>query len=491
MSCRTMKTRLDLDILTASLASSIALAGCGSDSDGRVDGGHDSGISTLPTEGSVTEGTEATTLDGTSSPTGGADASSGSEDATEGGGGPACVNLQCQQMECPGGGTTSVSGVVNIPSGALPLPSVIVYVPNDTVGPIVDGVTCDRCEMSSAVPNIDDFFSGWPISMTSTNTQGEFTLENVPVGQNIPIVVQVGKWRRQAVIPNVAACVDTPIDPELTRLPRNQQEGDLPKIAITTGNCDALECLVRKVGVDDTEFTNPDGPGRINLYQGGSPGPTSYSAGLGGAAFPNAVGWWNDLDNLLPYDILLHSCECSERLNEKPEVARQAMRDFASLGGRVFGSHFHYAWIRYGPQDFQDVANWGGSSGSMPAYIDTDFAKGQVLADWMLHIGGSAVHGEIAQIDSPRYSCNSVNAPLAQRWLWLEPQSVQYMSFNTPVYDPPEEQCGRVVFSDMHVSSGSSSAFPNGCNDNPLTPQEQVLVFMLFDISSCIEPDSL
>jgi len=46
------------------------------------------------------------------------------------------------------------------------------------------------------------------------------------------------------------------------------------------------------------------------------------------------------------------------------------------------------------------------------------------------------------------------------------------------------------VFSDMHVSSDSSSksgtAYPGGCSNTPLTAQEKALAFIFFDISSCV-----
>ena len=79
------------------------------------------------------------------------------------------------------------------------------------------------------------------------------------------------------------------------RLPRNQTEGHIPKMALTTGGADALECLLRKIGIEDSEFTPEASSGRVNFYAGGG-GTAAYDAALnGGAAFTPVHPWWDDL----------------------------------------------------------------------------------------------------------------------------------------------------------------------------------------------------
>jgi hypothetical protein len=401
-----------------------------------------------------------------------------------GSGGKPCVNLCAKQLACPNGGDTTISGTVVAPTPPAfgnpdPLYNATVYVPNAAVQPFTPGVSCDVCTATA---------SGSPLVITASGPAGKFILKNAPAGDNIPLVVQVGRWRRQVTIPKVNACTDNPLPAELTRLPRKKSEGDIPQMAIATGRVDALECLLRKIGVDNSEFTLPSGNGRVHFYQanGASLGPTT----------PGAQVLTASVDNLKKYDIAILECEGMPIL--KPMAAKQNVIDYASAGGRLFFTHYSYTWL-FDQAPFQGTATWAADSAhptmndtALRATIDQSFPKGIAFAQWLQVVGASPMPGQI-DINIPRHDLDTTVAP-AQRWIYTPaPNTVQHYTFNTPVGVPEEKQCGRVLFSDFHVSGimdGNLFVFPAECQDQPLTPQEKVLEFMLFDLSSCVQPDS-
>src|SRR5262249_53649097 len=143
---------------------------------------------------------------------GGADMSAGGGDGAAG-----CDGLRCyQDHDCIGGARTTITGTAYAPSGRLPLYDAVVYVPDGTPDPVATGAGCGRCT---------GVVSGDPLVTTQTRSDGSFTLVDVPAEVGFPLVVQVGKWRRQVMVPPVPACVKTALtDPELTRLGRGQAE---------------------------------------------------------------------------------------------------------------------------------------------------------------------------------------------------------------------------------------------------------------------------
>lgn len=413
----------------------------------------------------------------------------------------ACQGIGCEIVDCASQGrpTTKVSGTVYAPNGTLPLFGVTVYVPQTDPGPLPPGVQCSQC--AADLP-------GGAYAQSQTDEAGNFTLFDVPATSNVPVVIQVGKWRRQLTVPAVAACAETTLPATQTTLPKNKTEGDMPLIAITTGDADALDCLIRKLGVDDREITSDTQGGRVHLYEGN--GAKTFKAGFAGGTgtFSNATSLWGNLDKLSNYDIVMLSCEAGQNVNTKPMEALQAVHDFADRGGRIFLSHWHNIWmsgdrnnLAHGMPDWQAVATFDFAAPqnemTQLTIIDETAPKGYSFASWMQNVGGSTVRDEIV-VSEPRYTCQAVDPAKGERWVYVDPNrstpagktGVQDMLFTTPQNVPEKDRCGKVVFSDMHVSSGSSSKtntpYPNGCSTDPLTPQEKALAFIFFDISSCV-----
>ena len=395
-----------------------------------------------------------------------------------------CTNLCQKQVQCTGGGTTSLSGVIKDPAGKVPLYNVLVYVPNAPVAPIVTGASCERCGK----------VSGEPLVSAITDAAGKFKLDNIPVGANIPLVIQVGKWRRQITIPSVAECTDTPLDATLSRLPRNKAEGDLPQMALASGNADPFECLLTKMGLDVAEFTPDSANGRVHYFRENGVDMSP--------ATPAASTLYDDPAKLKKYDIVFLPCEGSQR--DKGPTPDQNLVDYTAIGGRVFTTHYSYAWLHLGAGTFPTTGVWQPEQGdkyssTVPqmATINQAFPKGAAFAEWLVNVQASTQLGQLGLLEA-RHDLNSASDPPSTTWMTVndmpttDPKATMHITFNTPTDVPEPQQCGRVVFSDFHVSASAKTnvnTFPQSCKDGDLTPQEKALEFMLFDLSSCIQSD--
>jgi hypothetical protein len=422
--------------------------------------------------------------------------------AVTGTGGSGFLNVEGGFVDdANGNGTTStgcasLSGTVYTPGKTDPLYNAIVYIAKGTPDRIMSGASCDKCGGLSAAQAVTATLSG---------PDGKFKLTGVPLGNDI-LVVQIGKWRRVVPI-NVTGCDDAPVSDELTRMPKNQMDGNIPLTAISTGGADTLECILRKMGIEDTEFTIPSGPGRIHMYHA-----TGANATIGPT--PDQTELWTNLDNLVKYDVVLLPCE------HAPNTAGKAagysnIVDYTTKGGRAFITHYNYPWIRSPDTHFPQTANWTAETkyfGDVPqpydfpmdAKVDTNFQKGKDFAQWLVNVGASATYGTI-QLNHVVHNADSVVPDVAQPWLTSDAQARQYKpdgsmisqqilhhyTFNTPVGAAPDGQCGRIVYSAFHVNDAQSDnlTYPAECNDHPLTAQEKVLMFMMFDLASCVQTD--
>jgi hypothetical protein len=238
----------------------------------------------------------------------------------------------------------------------------------------------------------------------------------------------------------------------------------------------------------------------------------------------------------MKYDIVLLSCEGAET----GAMNQAALEQYTSAGGRVFASHFHYAWFNTGPFGADNLATWTTGANNISAVPTTaagigealedeidavidqtlagggTFAKGQALDTWLGVVGALETTGQVGDllIVQGRHNADLTAAnTYSQSWIHADtdtsnPGATQYFSFDTPVNAPVDDAgepayCGRVVYSDLHVGAasafgaadyggtlGNGATVPTGCVNRDLSPQEKALEFMLFDLSSCVVPDN-
>jgi hypothetical protein len=421
---------------------------------------------------------------------------------------------------------TTIEGYVYDPAGKNPLYNVSVYVPDP----------------GSPLPNLDTVPLGcgctqlYPTKVRAvgnpTDATGHFEIPCAPSG-TVSLVVQTGKWRKQ--YDGITVTANQPNMAPKLRLPANSSEGSLPNIAISTGGADSLECLPLRIGVSASEYVLGSATGgHMHIYTG------YHGATTAEGSVDAYQTLWDQQAHLDEHDVVLLSCEGQETTGGTPGVPMNStyqtyLMNYANAGGRVFASHFHYAWFNTGPfaTGANALATWATGSQhvddtqAFPADIDTTlagggaFPEGSALEQWLGLVG--ALTGTQLPIWFARSNVQALAQPPSTEWIHLDasvaqaPSATQYFSVDTPVGGAV---CGRVVYSDLHVSGGPGTnapgvppdypapqAQPGGrgrggmggavmqggivpaqCAAHPLTPQEEALEFMLFDLSSCLVP---
>jgi len=394
---------------------------------------------------------------------------------------------------CDGGSAPTLTGYVFDPGNNLPVYNALVYVPVGAVQTPQTGVVPSQCGCSAPPAYASAY----------TDISGKFTMTNVPTGA-ITLVVQLGKWQR--VFNETIVCGTNALGggtvgaTQNLTLPSTRAEGNIPLFAVDTGSVDTLECVLLKMGIDQSEFMNPvisngvpTAPGRVQFYQGGA-----YVNGGGGAIIDNyPTGSTTPLETDLTtassvmnsYDVILFPCQGAAGTYDSTSLTN--LINFTSDGGRAFTTHFHYDLLE-GNGSFDGTANWVGDSNyqnNATGYIDTTFTRGLTLAKWLnqtIVYGGT--YGQIP-VSVIRQDFSSVNAP-AQRWMYESSKYPIHYTFDTPfVKGGADGTCGRVVYSDFHVEASNGStgqAFPSECTSGGLTAQEKLLEFMIFDLTSCV-----
>lgn len=405
---------------------------------------------------------------------------------------------------------TTLTGTIYDPRGVVPLPNVIVYVPSTAPGALPTGPACDSCA---------SLVTGNPMTITTTAADGTFTLNTVPPGVSFPLVILSGRWRRQVMVPPIAACGTAVLPAALSSLPKTQAEGNIPKVALSMASGDQLECLLRKVGIADSEFGVEGSAARVHLYSQPNVSGIGSPMTLAGTTDVQ-TNLWGNATNLNTYDFVIAPCDNNARNNAAlgggptttlPDTPfanaaqRANVKSFVDTGGRLFATHWtsvdfvHYQWPgATGPVegDFGTTPDNDRNAPSFTYTIDTGNPLGNTLGAWVPVAGaGAAGPPPTITFNSWRHLSKSVNtASGAVRLSYGNSSSpplnratggphVNMYLFDTPWMAPA---CGRVVVSQSHVSAGSGG-FPLGCGDPTLamSPQEKGFEFLLFAATAC------
>jgi hypothetical protein len=166
------------------------------------------------------------------------------------------------------------------------------------------------------------------------------------------------------------------------------------------------------------------------------------------------------------------------------------LKTYADGGGRVLALRFARAWLEAMPS-YMSVATWStpGTALTMgPMTINTSFPAGLQFSMWLTNVNAASAPGQVT-FTNPR---TDFTAPAMGTQVWITgPLPMQYpqiLEFPTPFGAAPPAWAGEVVYSEVNALEAprpTGMTFPAECSTAPLTPQEHVLEYMLFELLRC------
>ena len=270
--------------------------------------------------------------------------------------------------------------------------------PHGALTPIKQGTnSCNSCDVS-----IGDY-----VAATTSKADGTFTLTGVPATTHVPLVVQIGKWRREVFLSQVKACTNNVLQgSSLTRLPTNQIRGRHPADGardrrrrqprlLPQGDRPRRERVLRAAR-GRTARHLPGAPAATSILGvsvGGAPGLTErHSRRLHDGQPELRLELEAELREIRHRAPLLRGQRVRSRrralerqASNKTTTAKQALHDWLDEGGKVFATHYHYTWFKNSPHaDFKDVATWLGSSGAQGGNAATTSTP-RSRREWCFH----------------------------------------------------------------------------------------------------------
>lgn len=394
-----------------------------------------------------------------------------------------------KRPSCPASQLTQVVGKVLAPNGQDPVPGATVFIPSGVPEDFPLEIRCEVCSSpGSSALRWWTATSGW---------DGNFTLKDVCPG-SYSLILQNGRFRRVVKI-QVPAGGSYTVTADKTRLPKRDKEQSIhdavPRIAVATGDFDKMECVLRKMGLDDTAF---------DLYQGTKILKTLPTK----PAFSTLI---KNLGEMKRYNIIFINCTADTFESElKNSQVVQNVDGYVKAGGRLYVTDWSYDWIERIPSlakyiDFEpgvsdstpegeNLAALG--KGGLKVYADI---KDTMMTKWLGQFGGAIQNGQ-SLIEHFLVQWVIMHKVPSDTKVWVEGVVKSYsgaiegrrpltVTFNV-------QNCGKVLFSSYHTEGRDdenqaypvvSKSYPQYCGSSA-SPQDRILEYLIFDIANCVTP---
>jgi hypothetical protein len=403
------------------------------------------------TSAGTTGGTAGGTTGGTTGGTGG----------TTGGPIPGSFAAQCNGAE------TSFTGTVTMPNGTDPVSGAVVAVVTD-VQPLATGVLCEKCGQTSNATLVAS-------TLTGVDGKFSFSLDNVPASATVQVMVQKARFRKVTTVP-VTACQANALTAPVTTLPGHAADGDVPAIAVTSGNSDHLSKVLDALGIEYTCVHNAN-----------NQSDSCVSATL------TLDQLLKDPTQLNSYAMLFISCSVSS--GAQPDLSDPTvlanLQGYVAAGGKVIVTDDSYDYVE---QPFPDAIDFmptttdpttpqpldAAQIGTGGLHVDATI-NDQALQQWMSQLG--ALNGDGTVHITGFLSNWAVMGSVDAKTNVLVTGNVSWSggSGSQPLtVEFTRNDCGRVIFSSYHTSGTSSST--------GLLPQERILEYLMVEVGTCVTP---
>jgi hypothetical protein len=250
------------------------------------------------------------------------------------GGGDSAPSGPTFGSKCPSG--ASVSGTVLAPNGTDFLPNIYVYIAKQ-VNPFPPGNYCNECNKP---------LDAWYTHVQSS-VDGTFSLDlaTVPYGPTVQFVVNVGRFRKVTSIP--VKCGANTAPTAAATLPGKSSDGDIPAIAVSTGNSDHLDQILTALGI--TEY---------DCYEGRTYTTSSTCKTIDSVANLLNKASKKTIDD---YHLAFISCAPNAYKTWGSATIASNLSSFVNAGGRVFATDMSYDYVA---QAFPSDITWMGPSGT-------------------------------------------------------------------------------------------------------------------------------